>query len=487
MIAFAFLISSALAQSSNPQAQPVLTDPRVIRFKADIEEIRTLRKDTKLLYDRLEPIVNAKTPQPLNGDDLKELDLRAKKHSALSHELQSFIQLGRDEKIVTTNMSVPSAIDLALELAASLTYSDSIDQVISLFEASPKLRAIVDRSNPTYGRPADVLYQAMLNFYSVPFYDRRAKLINAYEILKHDSSLNSSPELQYLSSVITLSTTYQKYLAQTKSERFRERANIAKMRTELKAAKAGDRVQDFLTHRVMGQISEVFGNSVGSIQFRHGKIFGNKEIAKKMKEVLKPGDLLLEATPFRATSYFIPGFYGHVALWVGTENELKELDIWNSETIRPYQSEISRGSSILEALRTGVEINPVEHFLDIDDLLIIRPNEKISVDEIRTAILAGMTHVGQPYDFNFDANSSDRIVCSELAFGTYTSVRFRLEQTMGRWTIDPDAVAEQALPGGSFTPVLMVRDGKLLESNLEKALADELEKPKKKSGSAWPR
>ena len=38
-------------------------------------------------------------------------------------------------------------------------------------------------------------------------------------------------------------------------------------------------------------------------------------------------DLLLEKTPFRLTDKTIPGFWGHVGLWIGDQQDLEELGI----------------------------------------------------------------------------------------------------------------------------------------------------------------
>ncbi len=449
-------------------------DPKVIQFRTHLDLIRDLRKQTKALYDRLNTAVES--DQPLSGENLKDLDTITKSHSYFADELEKLIVEGSVAPISFLPVSETNAISTALELASYLVFTDSVDEVISIFSSNIDLRMIVNRPNPSFHRPTDVLYKAMMNYTSDKRYIRKAMLMDNFSAINGMTYYRKSPELEYLAGVIKQSATYRKYSSLSEPAKLTERLNLQQLRLELKADKAGDRFGEFTTHRVMGTLSKWFGNAVGSIQFRKGKTLGNADIAKKMKAILKPGDLLLESTPFRATSLFIPGFYGHVAMWVGNEAELVDLQIWNDPLIAPYQSKIRRGHAILEALRPGVELNPVEHFLDIDDLLILRPNQKITTDEIRSAIKSGMSHVGQGYDFNFDVNTNDKIVCSELAFKTYTGVRFRLDKSMGRWTIKPDAVAAQGLKGGAFTPVMMVRDGVVVSTDLEKALAAELGK-----------
>jgi uncharacterized protein YycO len=494
MLATLLLLSSAIPVISNAHASPAdfvdlsaftgeqilpLTDARVKRFQGDLEKIEDLRVETKRLFNHLQPIVSAVPPQPLSGDDLEAMDLITKQHSFYASELDVFIHFGKRHQ-TEASMDRESALDISLELAATLVFTDSVDQVVTIFENSPELRKILDRSNPTFGRSTDVLYTAMQNYYSIPHYDRRAGLIEWFSNAKDFPQFESSPELKYMKKVILASGAYKHYVEGSALDHFKERAEMETDRLAVQASKTRDRTEDFFTHQMVGAVSKAFGNAVGSIQFRHGKLFQDKSIAAQMKAVLKPGDLLLEATPFRATSYFIPGHYGHVAMWVGTESELQDLGLWNTPEFAHYQAAIHAGGSILEALRSGVELNPVEHFLDIDDLLILRPNSDISAAQIKEAIELGMTHVGQAYDFNFDNDTNDKIVCSELALSTYTSVHFRQDRTLGRWTINPDDVAEQGLRGKAFTPVMIVVDGKVKTGDLQAALAAALASSKKK-------
>ena len=84
---------------------------------------------------------------------------------------------------------------------------------------------------------------------------------------------------------------------------------------------------------------------------------------------------------------------------------------------------ILNGHHIVEALRPGVELNTMDHFLEIDDMAILRPNyceerfndgKCFTRDERLTFLKNSLQQVGKNYDFNFDANTEDVIVCSEL-------------------------------------------------------------------------
>ncbi len=213
------------------------------------------------------------------------------------------------------------------------------------------------------------------------------------------------------------------------------------------------------------QTSKGFGNLVGAFEFRKGKLFDQPQWVDFVNERLQPGDILLEKTPFRVTDKFIPGHFGHVALYVGTAEQLKALGLWDHLSVVPYHAELSRGRTIVEALRDGTQINSVAHFLNIDDLAILRPKPgSIPHEDVLQAIQLAFTHVGKRYDFGFDTNTWDTIVCSELAFQTYVNVEWPFGKTLGSYTISPDDVAIMAGPEQSapFHLVSFIHDGQVV-------------------------
>jgi uncharacterized protein YycO len=208
----------------------------------------------------------------------------------------------------------------------------------------------------------------------------------------------------------------------------------------------------------LGLFSALFGNTIGLVETRKGKLFNHPEVREDLAKVLEAGDILLEKTPFRLTDALIPGHWGHAAIWVGTEEELEELGIWGHPLVRPYQSQIRRGHNIVEALRSGVQFSSLERFLNVDDLAVLRGAE-INDGEKAQHILRAFRQVGKPYDFNFDVETTDRIVCSELVYIVYTKVSWPTEKTLGRSTISPDHVARKALNNGPFRLVTLYHDG----------------------------
>ena len=241
-------------------------------------------------------------------------------------------------------------------------------------------------------------------------------------------------------------------------------------------------------NKIVGRISQFFGNTTGRVQTRDGKLkklASDVKVMTAMKQELKPLDILLEKTPMRLTDKFIPGYYGHVAIWLGTAEELASVEVMyqgklipllNHPTVLPHLENLSQGKMIVEALRIpGVTMNTLEHFMDIDDFLVLR-SESYDPQSLGEHLLRTFEQVGKAYDFNFNVETQREIVCSELVYAVYTSEVWPTSVSVGRHTISPDHVAWKALDS-CFEPIIMYKEGNLVEDGKSEALKEALSRP----------
>jgi uncharacterized protein YycO len=103
-------------------------------------------------------------------------------------------------------------------------------------------------------------------------------------------------------------------------------------------------------------------------------------------------------------------------------------------------------------------MNSLGHFMNIDDFAILRETA-ISDQQRAQVIIQALRQVGKGYDFNFDVESTDTIVCSELVYHTYSHQTWPTARHLGRVTISPDNVALRSLPGDIMSVVLLYHDG----------------------------
>jgi hypothetical protein len=207
-----------------------------------------------------------------------------------------------------------------------------------------------------------------------------------------------------------------------------------------------------------GLFSRLFGNTAGLIETRKGKLYGREEVHGDLLGQLKAGDILLEKTPFRLTDILIPGYWGHVAIWTGTEQELVELGIWDHPVVKNYHQQIRQGRHVVEALRPGVQLNSLENFLNVDDLAVFRVHDDRD-SRLADRLLLTFRQIGKPYDFNFDVETTNRIVCSELLYQTMTDISWPTKKSFGRRTISPDHVVRRLIDEKELSVVVLYHDG----------------------------
>jgi len=219
-------------------------------------------------------------------------------------------------------------------------------------------------------------------------------------------------------------------------------AHVAYEDTWKKARKAfkGDfwkKLSTFVVHHISGGV----GNTAGSVKFRKGTMWEDSALQQDIESKLKPMDIITEKTPFILTDRLIPGHFGHNAIWLGTPAELLEMGLWDTDFIKPFQNDILQGFNIIETARDGTHLKKLSEWMNIDEIAIIRRESKMTSAQINEFYAVLMAQHGKTYDFNFDVETTDRLVCSELLYQSYGDVVWPTESYLGRYTISPDNVA----------------------------------------------
>lgn len=324
-------------------------------------------------------------------------------------------------------------------------------------------------------------------------YQNPRDLYQAHDILarvKHLESLTpflhgKDKYFDALNKMIDNSITWK--IAAERKETFNFFSETA-ARVSLMNARQRDQV-GLVAEDILYEGSKLFGNIAGSFYIGKGKLYNQTdEELEEMAKNAKSLDVMFDKTGFRLTDSFIPGHFTHAAVWAGTEEELKELGVWNElpslykRAQRNYkykgpdfQTAIRTKHMIIEALRPGVQINTLRHFIDIDDIAFLRPktceddkrvdDEKgnpkcLTKDMKKRYLVEAFKQIGKDYDFNFDVNTRDRIVCSELVYRTFLDTDFETEKTMGRHTIISDQIIPSAdEPDDLMYPTLLIING----------------------------
>lgn len=357
---------------------------------------------------------------------------------------------------------------LMLSLGAALTLYDNYMLGIVLFEQDDRLRRVLNDPDMGFGLIANKLAEATLAANSIENRHRARQAIEFYEAERAlISDVHEDSDFAYLQQLIDTSPSYN-YVKKIRVGEIASNKFVAFERL------TGDAIAE-TTEEGFDLVSGLFGNTVGLYEARKGKLYGDEEALRRVKSVLQPLDIILEKTPFRLTDKLIPGHYGHVAIWTGTKAELIDAGVWNNLIVNQYADQLSSTSNpdskdekqIIEALRNGVQLNTLEHFMNVDDIAILRPvfGADNRNELVKEALLMAFRQVGKKYDFNFDVNTTDKIVCSELAYISFPSMDWPTEETLGRHSISPDNVAQLAWNNVPLQLVLLYHDGELVAAD----------------------
>lgn len=423
------------------------------------EEALAMRAGAIRLHSELKTRIEA--GQPLSGQDLKRLNegaaqLLAQRSALLriaeTYECWVYAALPQDNEELALR-----ATGVAISLSAALLLYDNYLLAISPFRKDHDFRQHLNRADAGFNIDAGTLNRLAINFSSV---ENRARTLNALEWwARHGASLSPAPFEQY------------EYLSRS----IEQSPSLHLVRQEGRLRDVGQPFALLGTLTVDGLFalknegtnltSLLFGNAVGLVETRRGKLYGQQEIASHVASSLRAGDILVEKTPFRLTDAFIPGHWGHAAIWIGTESELRALGIWEHPVVRPHQAAIRAGRGVVEALRSGVEMNSLARFLNVDDLAVLRDDAAkgdAQADPARHAeiVLHTLRQVGKAYDFNFDAETTHRIFCSKLVYLVYGDLQWTTSRILGKTTVSPDDIARSAVGDGPLAVVLLYHDGK---------------------------
>lgn len=152
-------------------------------------------------------------------------------------------------------------------------------------------------------------------------------------------------------------------------------------------------------------------------------------IAADLLNMLRAGDVLVTRKDCALTNYFLPGYWPHAAMYIGQQR-------------------------VIESLKDGVRERTMDSPFGNDAIAVIRP--RLDAATIQQAIERARTHVGKPYDFDFDFTRGDRVVCTEVVYRSYEGLggmRFSMTRRAGRETVSAEDLLNLALGREFFDQV----------------------------------
>jgi len=192
----------------------------------------------------------------------------------------------------------------------------------------------------------------------------------------------------------------------------------------------------------------VFGRIASVIRWRNGYLHDQADAKAYVRSRLQPLDLVIVSSKGKATHRLLPGTFIHVAIYLGTEKELRALGLWNEETVRAHADAIEAGDTFIEAVSQGVRLASADEVLNADQAVVLRPSVR-TLKKKRVLIRHFFEEIGTGFDFRFDAGDDKRLFCAELANHVLANQDIPLREVYGRTAIVPDDIIAAVLEGKS--------------------------------------
>ena len=121
-----------------------------------------------------------------------------------------------------------------------------------------------------------------------------------------------------------------------------------------------------------------------------------ESVADQMLACLQTGDVCLVRKEYALTNYFLPGFWPHVALYLGSLDDLAKLGCSPNATQLPRWHRLANdnGNRVLESMKDGVLFRPLSSPFAADSIVILRP--QLGLDQIAQAVRNAYRHEGKP-------------------------------------------------------------------------------------------
>lgn len=367
-------------------------------------------------------IEDIKNGKPLHGRQLTILHKLVSIYVSLDYQLRKFT----NESIIVT-----------YNILGHLERVENLDLGYSKFYLNKKFRRLVNAADRSYSVARKELKKSIRKLIKRKNLKKLRENFNKFRTLLEDGEISENNHFVQLASL------------HEATKKIKSKGLFKKLRKKM----FGQTLSDFgqrVTSVGLHHLSGAFGNGAGAIRWRKGFMWKKPKILEGIREQLMPLDVITEKTRFALTDTFIPGHFGHNAIWLGSKEQLQTIGMWDHPSIVPHQKKISEGYSIIETDRSGTHLKRLKDFMNVDEFGILRLKSGIfSREKMLKIYKVAIAQLGKTYDFNFDVETTDKLVCSELLYQAFGDIHWPTEDIAGRTTISPDNVVSLALYNNS--------------------------------------
>jgi hypothetical protein len=225
---------------------------------------------------------------------------------------------------------------------------------------------------------------------------------------------------------------------------WKRKSRNQKMEPNLKLTSSGKTRFDFIRQTTSDKIYRAFYKTFGlgsrlfghSLQIAHFK--SRTEKNKSILPHLKKWDIVCMKSPYRLTDKFIPGYFGHVGIYLGD-------------------------NFFVESTQKGVKCTDFQNFAEGNIFAVIRP-KAVTNNQNKRMLQVVKAQMGKNYDFNFNIESPDQLFCTELIYLVYEQITWKTKRIAGHFTISPDDLILEALENNNLFIPLYLKNGQLIKN-----------------------
>lgn len=190
---------------------------------------------------------------------------------------------------------------------------------------------------------------------------------------------------------------------------------------------------------IVSGAARVWGFISDKLKWRDGRLNKNEKLISAMRSKLKPLDMIFEKRTFVLSNYTIPGHWGHVAVWLGTKEELEQTTAWDKEFFKPFREAVEAGKNIVEIRKQGMHFVSLEDFSNLDEIAVTRITH--FTEDFDTIMENLSDELDAQYDFEFNAQTPDKLTCAEMIAYSYGDIHWPGLKTILQVSLRPDDMA----------------------------------------------
>lgn len=171
----------------------------------------------------------------------------------------------------------------------------------------------------------------------------------------------------------------------------------------------------------------------------------NEEAQAYVLGHLQPMDIVLIRNHSRLSGRTSAGWFGHSAVYLGGEDDLRRLGVWDHPLVVPHHADIRAGKHAIESVGSEVSLAG-PHLFEADSMAVFRP-DGFSRARKRQIVLDFFAQIGAPFDHHFRMDNGPALYCTELINTVMPDLNLPVEDVKGHDIILPDKVAIGALTG----------------------------------------